>query len=212
MEANFWHQKWARGEIGFHRDDVNPHLRKYLEHLKLDSGDTIFVPLCGKTKDIPYLLDSGLHVVGVELSELAIRELFQDLNMTPQVTSLDQFQIYRTNGICIYVGDFFQVDAAMLGNINAIYDRAALVALPETMRKVYTSHLRSITHHAAQLLVTYEYQQNLVDGPPFSVSEKEIHLHYADTYKVSLQERVDVIGGMKGKAASCEVVYLLSPV
>lgn len=209
MEADFWHQKWARGEIGFHRDEVNPHLLKHVDQLKLKQGSRVFLPLCGKTRDIAYLLGCGYVVLGVELSELAICELFAELSVVPQITQLGSFVRYSGNGLTIFVGDLFQLDSEMLGAIDAIYDRAALVALPETMRSDYTAHLIKLSQNAPQLLVTYEYQQELIDGPPFSISEAEVAQHYAETYHIVLLERVAVEGGMKGKAPSNEAVYVL---
>ncbi|MBR7801401.1 thiopurine S-methyltransferase [Undibacterium fentianense] len=210
MDINFWHEKWRRGEIGFHRQDINPHLLAHLHQLKLKSGQHILLPLCGKTKDIAYLLNQGYQVTGVELSELAVRELFEDLSLTPEVTQVAGFQCYSANKIRIFVGDFFSFNHDLLGKVDAIYDRAALVALPLAMRKDYSRHLSHITHCAPQLLITYEYQQDAVEGPPFSISEQEVFEHYAKAYEITLLERVDVAGGMKGKVASTEVVYHLN--
>lgn len=209
MEASFWHQKWQRGEIGFHRDEANPHLVTHLSQLNLGEGSRVFLPLCGKTRDIAYLLSCGYQVLGIELSELAIRELFEELSLTPQITQLDHFSCYRADGIKIFVGDFFKLTAELAGEIAAIYDRAALVALPSHMRRDYSAHLIKLSQHAPQLLVTYEYQQELIDGPPFSISEQEVAQHYADVYSVQLLERVAVEGGMKGKVPSSEAVYCL---
>lgn len=209
MEANFWHQKWQRGEIAFHRDEANPHLVAHLNKLNLLEGERVFLPLCGKTLDIAYLLSCGYQVLGVELSELAIRELFADLSVTPQITQVADFICYSADGITIFVGDFFQLSAELVGQIDAIYDRAALVALPLAMRRNYSAHLVKLSHKAQQLLVTYEYQQELIDGPPFSISEQEVTEHYAATYAINLLTRTEVEGGMKGKVPSSEAVYLL---
>lgn len=209
MEANFWHQKWQRGEIAFHRDDANPHLIAHLNKLNLLEGERVFLPLCGKTLDIAYLLSCGYQVLGVELSELAICELFADLSVTPQITQVADFICYSADGITIFVGDFFQLSAELVGQIDAIYDRAALVALPLAMRRNYSAHLVKLSHKAQQLLVTYEYQQELIDGPPFSISEQEVVEHYAATYAINLLARTEVEGGMKGKVPSSEAVYLL---
>lgn len=209
MEASYWHQKWQRGDIAFHRDEANPHLVAHLAQLELTEGDRVFLPLCGKTRDIAYLLSCGYQVFGVELSELAICELFEDLSITPQVSLVDGFHRYQADGITIFVGDFFKLSAELIGEIAAIYDRAALVALPRAMRSDYAKHLIKLSHKAQQLLVTYEYQQELIDGPPFSISEQEVREHYGETYKVSMVDRAEVEGGLKGKVPSSEAVYLL---
>lgn len=209
MEANFWHSKWQRGEIGFHREEVNPHLLAHWEKLGLAQGKRVFLPLCGKTKDIAYLINQGYQVVGVELSETAVRELFAEMSLTPEITESEHFHSFSGENMVIFVGDFFQLTPELIGHVDAIYDRAALVALPLTMRHNYTAHLIQLTAKAPQLVVTYEYQQELIDGPPFSISEQEVAQHYAENYTIELIARAAVEGGMKGKVPSSEAVYLL---
>jgi len=116
---------------------------------------------------------------------------------------------YSAKDIDIYVGDIFELSAQTLGAVNAIYDRAAIVALPADTRKQYVAHMMSITQAAPQLVITYEYDQSLVDGPPFSVSEAELQQHYGIYYSLTALETRDVEGGMKGKASSIETAWLL---
>ena len=97
----------------------------------------------------------------------------------------------------------------MLGRVDAIYDRAALVALPEKMRNLYTAHLAEITNKAPQLLICYEYNQALMEGPPYSISNEEVIQHYRDKYDLTLIATPDVPGGLKGKCAAKENVWLL---
>jgi len=209
MEASFWHQKWQEGDIGFHRSEANPFLIKHFEKLNLTKGGRVFLPLCGKTRDLAWLLNCGHRVVGAELSELAINELFKDLEVEPKISRVGKLTHYWAKDIDIFVGDIFDVSAEVLGPVDAVYDRAALVAMPENMRHQYTSHLMEITHAAPQLLICYEYNQQLMDGPPFSVSEAEIQHHYASAYQVNSAESKEVAGGLKGKVASIETAWLL---
>jgi thiopurine S-methyltransferase len=209
MEANFWHQKWQRGEIGFHREHANPNLVAHIDQLALAPGNRVFLPLCGKTRDIAYLLSLGYQVVGAELSELAIQALFQELSIEPNKTQLEQLTHYHAENIDIFVGDIFKLSPELLGKVDAIYDRAALVALPLLMRIDYCAHLMHLTQNAPQLVVTLEYQQELVAGPPFSISEQEVHQHYASTYSITLIERQNAEGGIKAKVPADEVVYVL---
>lgn len=209
MEANFWHDKWARGEIAFHQKQANPFLVAHVDELKLAKGDRVFLPLCGKTLDIAWLLGCGYKVAGAELSQIAVDELFQSLGLQPQVTEIGPLLHYSGPGIELFVGDIFDLDAATLGAVNAIYDRAALVALPAETRKQYAAHLMNVTAAAQQLVITYEYDQSLIDGPPFSVSKGEIEQHYGATYSLTALETQEVEGGMKGKAASTETAWLL---
>jgi thiopurine S-methyltransferase len=209
MEARFWHQKWEKGDIGFHQREVNAFLTEHFETLKLSKGDRVFLPLCGKTRDFAWLLASGYRVVGAELSELAINELFNDLGVEPAISRVETLTRYCAKDIDLFVGDIFDVSAEVLGPVDAVYDRAALVALPANMRNQYTSHLMKITNAAPQLLICYEYNQQLMDGPPFSVSEAEVKHHYASAYQLKRLESKDVAGGFKGKVASIETAWLL---
>jgi thiopurine S-methyltransferase len=209
MDANFWHQKWERGDIGFHQNATNPLLLAHFEKLTLAKGSRVFVPLCGKTRDLAWLLACGYRVVGAELSEIAISELFKELNVTPEISKTGQLTRYRAQNIDILAGDIFAVSADQLGLIDAIYDRAALVALPAQLRERYASHLITITGAAPQLLIAYEYDQRLMECPPFSVSADEIKRHYGAAYQLRLIERNHVAGGLKGIVASTEAVWLL---
>ncbi|BBP00211.1 thiopurine S-methyltransferase [Sulfuriferula nivalis] len=209
MEASFWHQKWERGEIGFHTGEANPLLTAHLAKLNLPQGSRIFLPLCGKTRDIAWLLGNDYQVVGAELSELAINALFEELGVTPDIAKVGNLTHYSAENITIFVGDIFDVTAEHLGSVNAIYDRAALVALPAGTRARYASHLIGITKAAPQLLITYEYDQQLADGPPFSVNADEVNLHYGSTYQVKSIESGEVAGGFKGRLPSTETVWLL---
>lgn len=212
MEADFWHRKWASREIGFHLPEANPLLVEHFHKLNLSPGSRVFLPLCGKTRDIAWLLAQGYQVVGAELSEQAINELFTELALEPQTTNVAGLVHYYADNLDIFVGDVFSVSAELLGPVDAVYDRAALVALPAEMRRQYTSHLVSITAAAPQLVITYEYDQQQMSGPPFSVTEAEVRQHYAAVYKVSPIIRKQVPGGFKGKVASTETVWLLEPI
>jgi thiopurine S-methyltransferase len=209
MEKDFWIQKWGKKDIGFHQKEVNAHLKTNLEKLSLKKGSRIFLPLCGKTLDIGWLLSQGYRVVGAELVETAIQELFAELKIKPQVTQINKSKHYSAQNIDIFVGDLFDLSKEILGKVDAIYDRAALVALPIELREKYTKHLWQITDRAPQLLVVYEYNQSEMPGPPFSIKEEEVMLHYANTYNIKRIESVEVPGGMRGQIFAKENVWLL---
>ena len=209
MDTDFWHQKWANNEIGFHKDQVNPLLTLHINHLSLQTGDRILLPLCGKTLDIAWLLSQGFEVIGIELSQLAIDQLFETLDITPQITQHGNVYHYQAPNINVFVGDIFEISKEQIGPVNAVYDRAALVALPLEMRLKYTSHLRYLSDDAQQLLITFEYNQSLLNGPPFSVTNEEVATHYQEHYLMSLLLSQDVPGGLKGKCAATEHVWFL---
>jgi len=209
MDVNFWHQRWELNEIAFHEREANPLLVKYFDLLSLTKGSRVFLPLCGKTLAIHWLLSNGYRVAGSELSEIAVNQLFSELAIEPNITAFSQIRCYSADNIDIFVGDFFDLSRGMLGRVDGIYDRAALIALPETMRNRYAAHLMQITARAPQLLICLEYDQSLVDGPPFSVTDKEVCRHYQESYYLTALASVDVVGGLKGKCPAKENVWLL---
>jgi len=207
MEARFWHQKWERGEIGFHQSEVNPWLQEHLSSLNLPARARVFLPLCGKTLDIAWLLAQGNRVVGAELSELAIQALFDNLAVQPQIVRRDNLIHYTAQDIDIFVGDIFALSAEHLGAVDAVYDRAALVALPPETRPLYAAHTTAIAQGAPQLLVTYEYEQSLRAGPPFSVEATEIAQIFGTAYDLTSLARNQVTNSQFNLAA--EVVWHL---
>ncbi|MEB3192179.1 MAG: thiopurine S-methyltransferase [Snowella sp.] len=172
METSFWHQKWGKNDIAFHKNEVNPLLVKYFKQLSLANGSRVFLPLCGKTLDIAWLLANGYRIAGAELSKIAIAQLFRELGVKPQISQIGEIEHYSAQNIDIFVGDIFHLSSKILGVVDAVYDRAAVVALPAAMRNRYTAHLMEITYKAPQLLICYEYDQSLMAGPPFSISHE----------------------------------------
>lgn len=214
MEHSFWHSKWQKNEIGFHEPKGNALLVKYASFLLGDetseaSLKRIFVPLCGKTRDIGWLLSQGCDVVGAELSELAVIQLFEELDVEPAVTTTANGKIYAKDSLTIYVGDIFKLTPTDLGEVTGIYDRAALVALPSPLREQYAAHLMAITQCAPQLIISFEYDQNEMAGPPFSVNEDTVSSLYSDNYTINRLERSVLKGGLKGKVEADNLVFAL---
>lgn len=199
MDASFWHNRWQTNQTGWHERDVNPLLIAHFPSLSVPRGGRVFVPLCGMSLDLGWLLSYGYAVAGAELSELAVTQLFAELGIEPRITEVGKHKLFRGDKIDIFVGDIFELAREVLGPIDAVYDRAALVALPESIRVQYTAHLKAITALAPQLVIGYEYDQTVVPGPPFSVTSEELHRHYSDGYTLTLLARVEVAGGLKGK-------------
>ncbi len=209
MDESFWLPRWESNNIAFHQSEANPLLINYLKELSLAKGSRVFLPLCGKTLDISWLLSNGYRVAGAELSETAIEQLFIELGLEPKILEVGEVKLYSARNIDIFVGNIFHLSDKMIGSVNAIYDRAALVALPEEMRNQYATHLMEITIKAPQLLICYEYDQALMEGPPFSISNVEINQHYSDSYDLTLILGSNVSGGLKGKYVAKENVWLL---
>ena len=209
MNHHFWYQKWESKQIGFHQAHPHELLVRYWPTLKLKEANRVFLPLCGKTLDIHWMLSQGFEVVGAELSEIAIIELFDELGVEPKIIQLDELKLYQAQSISIYVGDIFKLDQETLGRVDAVYDRAALVALPDEMRFDYARHLMDISDCAFQLLITFDYDQTMISGPPFSIPESLVSTYYGRGYTIQLLETIAVPGGLKGQVAAQEVAWLL---
>lgn len=209
MEANFWHSRWEENNIGFHLPQPNPKLVQYFKQLNLKENDRVLVPLCGKTIDIAWLLAQGMRVVGVELSPIAIEQLFAELKVTPNKSNEGKLTKFSGPQLDIFVGDIFDLNRKVLGHVDAIYDRAAIVALPDDLRARYAAHLIQIAPKAKQLLISYEYDQSLIAGPPFAVTSKHIHNYYQGHYQITELDRLNVEGGLKGLYPAQEAVWLL---
>jgi thiopurine S-methyltransferase len=210
LDAGFWHSRWEKGEIGFHEGQVNALLERHIQTLNLAKGQTIFLPLCGKTRDIAWVLSQGFNVVGAELNESAVQQLFAELGVEPIITNEAPFIKYQCDELSVYVGDIFSLTDNQLGRVDAVYDRAALVALPEPMRTRYTQHLVAITHTSPQLLITFDYQSEVEIGPPFAIGFELVSTYYQPAYEVKLLEQKPVESGVKGLPAN-ENAFLLKP-
>jgi thiopurine S-methyltransferase len=209
MDPNFWHKRWEKNEIGFHQREVNALLSDHFLGLSLPQTSRIFVPLCGKTHDIAWLLSQGYRVVGVELSKLAVEQLFADLGVAPEISNQGELLRYSAPDLEIFVGDIFELSDDLLGGVDAIYDRAALVALPTELRGGYGAHVAAITQMAPQFLICFEYDQAVMKGPPFSIDRQKVHDVYGVQYQIELIADRDVAGGLKGKCPAQEVVWHL---
>ncbi|KZN69203.1 thiopurine S-methyltransferase [Pseudoalteromonas luteoviolacea] len=211
MKASFWFEKWQTREIAFHEGKVNKLLEKHIDALNLEVGSHVFVPLCGKTKDIAWLLHKGYKVTGAELSPEAVIELFEELQTEPLVESLDGYDVYKSTNLTVYVGDYFNLTDAHIHNIDAVYDRAAFIAMPASMLGQYSSKLIALSQSAPQLLVGYSYDQKLISGPPFSIDNDTIAEYYKSTYSIEHLDFIDSGEKIKGVAAALEGCWLLRP-
>ncbi|MCU7959713.1 MAG: thiopurine S-methyltransferase [gamma proteobacterium symbiont of Bathyaustriella thionipta] len=215
MKAEFWIERWQNGQIGFHQEAFNAHLQNYWPALGLPAEACVFVPLCGKTLDLLWLRSQGHSVLAVEISELAVAAFFRENDLQAQITQEEHFSRWQCAGIDILCGDFFDLQAADVGICDALYDRASLVALPAAMRRQYVRHLqKTMPQQKPHLLVALSYDQNVIDGPPFSVEEAEVRELYAAFKGIKKVFSEDVISGSphlqkKGLQHLQETVYCL---
>ncbi|HJP19014.1 MAG: thiopurine S-methyltransferase [Gammaproteobacteria bacterium] len=262
MDPEFWHERWKKNEIGFHQEDINGPLQKYWQSLKLDDNERVFVPLCGKSRDLLWIQSRGHPVLGVELSPLGVETFFKENRLQASSISDDKFIRWKCGTLDVLCGDFFDLRPSHLEGVAGVYDRASLVALPPEMREQYAKHFVSVLPQSGQgtatkwatarstykncakrcisrskgenqtatkktqsykfavqgirvLLLTLEYQQREMQGPPFSVSEKEVNNLYGNNFKIVKLQEQEVSKDFprfkeRGLTSLTEKVFLLS--
>jgi len=190
MDRAFWLARWEEGRIGFHRGEVHPDLRQFLDTWLDEPHHRVLVPLCGKTLDIPFLAGRGHEVTGVEISPQAVAELHRDQRLRAWVDEDGPFKVHSSPGITIYEGDFFDLGPELVGTFDRVWDRAALVAMSPEHRPAYVARLRTLLRPGARILLdTAAYEQDRMSGPPWSVPGEELESLYEGCTLELLQER-----------------------
>ena len=216
MKPKFWLEKWHKNQIGFHQAEHNQLLLEYWPLLNLSAGTEVFVPLCGKTLDMRWLEHSGHQVVGNELSRVAIEAYFEEGLEQADTEIVDRFVSFQGAGTRILQGDFFDLTASLLENVGGLFDRGALVALPPDMRFRYVDHLlRIIPEDTRILLLTIEYDQNIVSGPPHSVLPEEVESLFGGRCAVELLDCIVTSSlpphfQQQGVGQAAESVYMIT--
>jgi thiopurine S-methyltransferase len=194
VEAAEWQQRWRSGRIGFHRNEVALSLSQFWPRLNLPLGSSVFVPLCGKSLDLLWLAARPHEVVGLELSEIGLESFFMENGVLARRQTCQGFNEYTAPGLRLLQGDFFELTPQILEPVAAIYDRASLIALPEEWRGRYVEKLAEITAPGTQtLLVTLEYPQREMAGPPFSVDSLSVNRLYSAHHKIQELDRADIL-------------------
>lgn len=202
MDSTFWQQRWGEGRIGFHQDTVTPLLQQYWPALGLPSHSRVFVPLAGKSLDMVWLAAQGHRVLGVELSQLAIDQFFDEQGLTPAQHDSRYGTHFIAGDIELICGDAFALDTELLSDCTGVFDRAALIALPQTMRRRYADELYSrLPAGCLGLMITLEYPQHEKVGPPFSVDEDEVRALYERDWRIDRLERRDILAAQPGFVA-----------
>ena len=189
MQPKFWLERWERNQIGFHQAEHNKLLLEFWPELGVDPESCVFVPLCGKSLDMRWLESAGHEVLGVELSDVAIDAYFAERGERVEQRVVERFVSHEGSGTRILQGDFFDLTSPLLAGVQAVFDRASLVALPPDMRFRYIDHLLRIVPDGCRiLLITFEYDQALVSGPPHAVFGDEVEAHYGSRCDIELLE------------------------
>ncbi|MBU1191166.1 MAG: thiopurine S-methyltransferase [Gammaproteobacteria bacterium] len=194
MDHDFWHARWKANEIGFHQAEVNAYLQTYWPRLNIPAGGTVFVPLCGKSRDMLWLASQGFKVIGVEISALAVEAFFTENGLQPQRQELAGYSRYSAGEIVILMGDYFSLQPEQLGDIAGVYDRASLIALSPRMRAAYAQQMaKLIPTGVASFLVSLDYPQAEMDGPPFAISATGVEQLFAADFEIRPLASIDIL-------------------
>lgn len=216
MELDFWLAKWNNAQTGFHQSEFNRYLTNYWSLLEIPPDSHVLVPLCGKSLDMLWLRRQGYNVLGIEISELAVNQFFAENDLPYTVNADIDFNRHESTGIALWQGDFFRTTSRHVAETKALFDRAALVALPPSMRQRYARHLSEILPEATKiLLVTFEYDTEKMQGPPFSVDEAEVLTLFLDRFHIDLIHTQDALAfypafETAGVSRLTEKIYLLT--
>lgn len=185
MEAEFWHDRWKQKEIGFHQSAVLDLLQTHWPELSLAKGASVFVPLCGKSLDMVWLAEQGHKVIGAELSEIAVDEFFAERGLTPTSEKAGNLVVKRAGPYELWCGDFFELPASALADVAGVYDRASLVAFPPAMQGRYAETLTTLLPSpVAMLLITFDYDQSKMEGPPFAVPRTQVQQLFGANFSI----------------------------
>jgi thiopurine S-methyltransferase len=193
MNNQFWLDRWSNNEIGFHQRSANDYLQRYWPQFDVPADAAVFVPLCGKSLDMHWLRERGHRVIGIELARQAVADFFSEWDVTPQIARTGPFERWQAQGIELLCGDFFALSADDLAGVRAVFDRAALIALPPELREAYAKKLREILSPGTPtLLVTADYPQHEMSGPPFAVSDAEVKTLFGED-RVQVLAETDIL-------------------
>ena len=191
---NQWESRWQEGRIGFHLPKVNSYLLLYFDKFLTQYSESVFVPLCGKTLDLPWLAGKTKKVVGIELVHKAVEDFFKENKLTHSIQQSGKLKLFSTSKIDLFQGDFFDLNKDQTAPFEAIYDRGSIVTFDRPERQRYVNHLMSFLKPGGRiLLITLEYDQKLMSGPPFSVSTDEIKWLYTTYGKLELLKITDIL-------------------
>lgn len=217
MDPDFWHRRWEQNQIAFHQAEPNALLRRFWPQIRPLSGAPVFVPLCGKSPDLVWLAEHGHRVLGIELSPVAVADFFSENGLNPERSHDGRFERWMVDRYLLLCGDFFALRRKDLVDVGAVYDRAALIAFPQSTRRRYVDHLLATLSEGVSIcLVTVEYDQEQMDGPPFSVLETEVRELFAEHGDIGLLQAQDALARSKrfrdkGLSWMTEKIYLLRP-
>lgn len=203
MDRVYWENVWRDEDLGFHQSQVNPHLQRFWARLGLAPEARVLVPLCGKSLDMNWLLSEGHDVIGVDLSRRAQEEFLAARDEPIRFSEREGLRMAYQGQLIFVAGDVFHLRQDMLRSVDAVYDRAALVALPPAVRQNYALFLAQCLKPGARILLVTRQAVEARQAPPFNISEQEVKQLYQGNFQIEQLHSVERDDGV------IEEVYLL---
>ncbi len=191
MDKKYWLNRWEVGNIPFNQLTPHRFLIKHFKTLDLQSQEKVFVPLCGKSVDMTWLMQQNQRVIGVEISPIAISDFLKENKLDITQLKDNSFQIYQNASCTLYHGDLFDLTSQHLSEIKAVYDRGSLTALPpKTLRSQYINWLKTVIPlNSKMLLIVFEHGAPDVAEPPFSTPYEDVKLFFNSHFSVTQLEK-----------------------
>lgn len=184
MDRAYWEEVWRNDDLGFHQPKVNQHLQRFWQRLRLTPDSRVFVPLCGKSLDMDWLLSEGHEVIGADIAEKAQQDYLVTHNEPVRYTEENKLKLAWQGRLLFVVGDILHLEPEMLRSVDAVYDRAALIALPRAVRQNYALFLAHCLKPGARMLLITRQAPEERHSPPFNVSAAEVDELYANNFRV----------------------------
>jgi len=217
MQREFWIERWQQQQIGFHQSEINQYLQEYWQEVRQPYPESrVFVPLCGKSLDMLWLTQQGHDVIGIELSQIAIDDFIAENQLELATHHHPSMVEHRGEDLSLICGDFFDLEKDQLQDCHLVFDRASLIALPPEMRPSYAAHLTDILPADVEmLLITLAYNEDEMNGPPFSVEDSEVQQLFAKQFSIKKIAQYDILKeNPKFQSRGCqrliESVFILS--
>jgi thiopurine S-methyltransferase len=234
MDEDYWRKRWENEDTPWHENVPDVTLVKFFSDLK---PTRVLVPLCGKSVDMAWMASRGHEVIGVELSPLACESFFKEQRLPFEQREAGPFVQYSSLNpaarVTLLSGDIFKLTGADLAapwesaklsgsrkplSFGALFDRAALIALPPELRLRYTEHLTGLVKARTPTNAPFFFLQFVIErsphdtgGPPFSITEAEIRGYYEKDFKIDLLEREDAELTHPSGAHTDQCIYRLTP-
>ncbi|XP_078395399.1 putative thiopurine S-methyltransferase isoform X2 [Cetorhinus maximus] len=220
LTLEYWITCWEKQQIGFHLNIVHEMLKKHLDVLLNGRKQIrIFFPLCGKAVDMKWLADQGHTVVGVELSEIAVKQFFTEQNLpyiqepVPGMPGVDVFKTPEGQ-ISLFRCNIFDLSSLIAGPFDGIWDRGSLQPLNSSDRQRYSKLMITLMAKGCRyLLDTLVCTRSDFDGLPPKISESETRDLFGHACNIQLLDSSSTLTGKQklwGLESFIEEVHLIT--